>query len=403
MEMELPKITQLIQAEFELPLSKSMANRGLLLAAIFPEITLTAISTAKDSVLLRETLDAYAHGEVHVGAGGTTLRFATAYWATREGSSITLGGTTELNQRPIAPLVDALNALGAEITYANTHAEAPLHIKGRQLQGGSLHLGHVKSSQFVTALMLIAPTMRDGLRLEWDSVVSQPYLVMTAALLRSAGIPVTLTKYGVSIPHVEAVDPVRLVIERDWSAVAFWCEALALSVGGSLTLPGFVDTSNQGDSKVVHYFEPLGIGHKFTEDGLVLSKKSVLTPGHLHYNLQGEPDLAQPLIMTLLLKKIPFEVHGLETLRGKECDRIAAIAEVADALGIELETGEAHIKCSHYPDRFVPISQPLQTHNDHRVAMSLAPLAFQFPITLLHPSVVEKSYPDFWQHWAQLV
>ena len=114
-----------------------MANRGLLLAAIFPEITLTGISTAKDSVLLRETLDAYAHGEVHVGAGGTTLRFATAYWATREGSSITLGGTTELNQRPIAPLVDALNALGAEITYANTHAEAPLHIKGRQLQGGT--------------------------------------------------------------------------------------------------------------------------------------------------------------------------------------------------------------------------------------------------------------------------
>ena len=129
----------------------------------------------------------------------------------------------------------------------------------------------------------------------------------------------------------------------------------------------------------------------------------MLTPGHLHYNLQGEPDLAQPLIMTLLLKKIPFEVHGLETLRGKECDRIAAIAEVADALGIELETGEAHIKCSHYPDRFAPISRPLQTHNDHRVAMSLAPLAFQFPITLLHPSVVEKSYPDFWQHWAQLV
>lgn len=180
MKMELSKIVRPIQAKFELPLSKSMANRGLLLAALYPEITLTGISTAKDSVFLRETLDAYAHGEVHVGAGGTTLRFATAYWATREGSSITLSGTPELNQRSIAPLVDALNALGGDITFINVPKQAPLLIKGRNLKGGSLHLGHVKSSQFVTALMLIAPTMRDGLHLEWDSVVSQPYLVMTA-------------------------------------------------------------------------------------------------------------------------------------------------------------------------------------------------------------------------------
>jgi len=403
MEMELPKITRPIQAEFELPLSKSMANRGLLLAALYPEITLTGISTAKDSVFLSQTLDAYAHGEVHVGAGGTTLRFATAYWATREGSSITLNGTPELNQRAIAPLVDALNALGGAITYANTPNQAPLHIQGTKLRGGALHLGHVKSSQFVSALMLIAPTMRDGLQLEWDSVVSQPYLVMTAALLRSAGIPVTLTKHGATIPYVESVDPVQLVIERDWSAVAFWCEALALSEGGELTFPGFIDPSNQGDSKVVHYFEPLGIAHRFTDQGLVLSKKSVLTPGHLHYNLQGEPDLAQPLIMTLLLKKIPFEVHGLETLRGKECDRIAAIAEVAAALGIQLSTGEAHIKCTSYPAEFTPPTAPLDTRNDHRVAMSLAPLAIVFPITLLQPSVVEKSYPDFWRHWTQLI
>ena len=403
MEMELSKINRPIEAEFELPLSKSMANRGLLLAALYPEITLTGISTAKDSVFLRETLDAFAHGEVHVGAGGTTLRFATAYWATREGSSITLGGTPELNQRSIAPLVDALNALGGDITYTNAPHQAPLHIKGRNLKGGSLQLGHVKSSQFVTALMLIAPTMRDGLQLEWDSVVSQPYLVMTAALLRSARIPVTLTKHGVTIPYVESVDPVQLMIERDWSAVAFWCEALALSEGGTITLPEFVDPSNQGDSKVVHYFEPLGIAHVFTDQGLVLSKKSVLTQGHLHYNLQGEPDLAQPLIMTLLLKKIPFEVHGLETLRGKECDRIAAISEVARILGIELSTGEAHIKCSSYPKEFTRPTAPLDTHNDHRVAMSLAPLTFMFPITIQDPSVVEKSYPDFWRHWTQLV
>ena len=299
--------------------------------------------------------------------------------------------------------MDALNALGGDITYTNAPHQAPLHIKGRNLKGGSLQLGHVKSSQFVTALMLIAPTMRDGLQLEWDSVVSQPYLVMTAALLRSARIPVTLTKHGVTIPYVESVDPVQLMIERDWSAVAFWCEALALSEGGTITLPEFVDPSNQGDSKVVHYFEPLGIAHVFTDQGLVLSKKSVLTPGHLHYNLQGEPDLAQPLIMTLLLKKIPFEVHGLETLRGKECDRIAAISEVARILGIELSTGEAHIKCSSYPKEFTRPTAPLDTHNDHRVAMSLAPLTFMFPITIQDPSVVEKSYPDFWRHWTQLV
>lgn len=390
-----------LSGSFDLPLSKSMVNRGLLLAALWPEITLSGISSASDSQFLQNVLGAVDESEIFVGAGGTTLRFALAYWASREGEEIILKGTDYLNQRPISQLVDALNALGADISYASKEGCAPLAIRGKRLQGGSLVLGHVQSSQFVSALMLLGPSMEKGLQLSWVSLPSKPYVLMTAAILREAGFEVLLHTAGVSIAPGQKPLKKKLYMEPDWSAVAFWCEAVALSKEADIFFPGFQEDSLQGDSKVIHYFEPLGVKYVFENGGLRLQKKSVLSPGHVIYNLIGEPDLAQALVTTMLLKGIPFEINGLSTLVGKETDRIAWMKSFASTLGISLETTPSSVRCLKYPSQLVQPTSAFGAMGDHRVAMALAPVSLQFPIDICEVEVVKKSYPDFWEHWEK--
>lgn len=400
--ISLQPITKPVQGTFELPLSKSMVNRALLLAAMYPEITLSGMSTSSDSVYLQQVLDGYLGDSAMVGAGGTTLRFATAYWACQEGAEMELYGTERLNKRPIAPLVDALNALGASVSYTAAEGEAPLRIQGRNLKGGRLHLGHVSSSQFITALMLISPKMKEGLHLTWDSAPSQPYLVMTAALLRESGFEVLLTAEEFKISAGQQPKKVELFIERDWSAVAFWCEVVALSNEANIELLGFKPESLQGDSRVLDYFEPLGVKSAFENGSLILTKKPILPLGKFTANLISEPDLAQALITTLLVTKVPFEIHGLQTLTTKETNRIVALEQLAQSLGITVRSTRDSLSCVDYPDVFTSGPKSYDSLEDHRVAMSLAPLSLRFPVTINDPSVVAKSYPEFWNHFSQL-
>jgi 3-phosphoshikimate 1-carboxyvinyltransferase len=396
--LSLPKATR-VQGTFNLPLSKSLTNRALVLNALYPDITLSGISSSADSQFLVQSLQKDSDEQIYVGAGGTTLRFSLAYWATQPGKRKIIGGTDVLNSRIVAPLVEALNALGGSITYIGELGCAPLQVEGKSMKGGHLALGHLESSQFVSALMLIGPFLEEGLDLHWESVVSAPYLMMTAAMMRQAGFEVELKTNGVFIPARKTVAPVVLKIEPDWSALAFWCEAIALSPESQLFFPGFTEKSTQGDCKVIHYFEPLGVGHSFTNGGIRLFHKRALSPGLLTYNLVGEPDLAQALILTMIAKRIPFEVNGLGTLRGKECDRINALEIQALTLGIELESTQNSLRCLSYPQEFTLPKVPYSSMEDHRVAMSLAPLSLNFPLTLTEPSVVAKSYPEFWEHW----
>ena len=391
-----------LHGTFELPLSKSMVNRALLLAALFPEITLSGMSSSSDSQYLQQVLEGYLGDSAMVGAGGTTLRFAAAYWACKEGASQELYGTDTLNKRPVAPLVEALNALGGDVRYSKVAGQAPLLVKGKKIKGGNHHMGHVESSQFITALMLISPKMEEGLHLTWDSVPSQPYLVMTAALLREAGFEVLLTSEEFSIAPGQKPKKVELFMERDWSAVAFWCEVVALAEDAEIELVGFKEESLQGDSRVLDYFEPLGVRSQFKNKSLFLSKKPVLALGKFTANLISEPDLAQALITTLLLQKTPFEIHGLQTLRKKESDRIKALVHLANKLGVIVHATLDSMRCEGYPEK-LQIKKPFfDSLEDHRVAMSLAPVSLKFPITICRPEVVEKSYPEFWDHFAQL-
>lgn len=398
----LQRIEGPIEGRFDLPISKSMVGRALLLAALFPEVTLSNMSTSEDSVFLSEVLKGYLPQDGFVGAGGTTLRFATAYWATRAGSVQQLRGTNTLNKRPIAPLVDALNALGGDVRYVDKAGEAPLRIHGRELVGGEYSFGHLNSSQFITALMLVSPTMKNGLQLHWDSVPSQSYLVMTAALLREAGFRVVLTSHSFQIEGGQKPEKVTLFMERDWSAVAFWCEAVALSSEAEITLEGFEKSSLQGDSRVLDYFEPLGVGASFKDGNLVLKKRAVLPLGKYTANLISEPDLAQALVTTLVHLKIPFEIFGLQTLINKETNRIAALQEMAERFGVALKATKESLSCEEYPDELILSHPTFKSYEDHRVAMSLAPLSLRYPIAIDDPEVVGKSYPSFWEHWAQL-
>ena len=391
-----------LNGTFELPLSKSMVNRALLLAALFPEVTLSGMSSSSDSQYLQQVLDGYLGDSAMVGAGGTTLRFATAYWACKEGASQELYGTETLNKRPIAPLVEALNALGGDVRYSKVEGQAPLLVKGKNIKGGSYQMGHVESSQFITALMLISPKMEEGLHLTWDSVPSQPYLVMTAALLRESGFEVLLTNEEFRIAPGQMPKKVELFMERDWSAVAFWCEVVALAEDAEIELVGFKEESLQGDSRVLDYFEPLGVKSQFKNDSLFLSKKSVLDLGKFTANLISEPDLAQALITTLLLQKIPFEIHGLQTLKRKETDRIGALVDLAEKLGVAVRATKDSLICEGYPEHLQLAENIFDSLEDHRVAMSLAPVSLKFPLSIDRPEVVEKSYPEFWDHFFQL-
>ena len=400
--LKLSKRTSHLSGTFELPMSKSMVNRALLISALYPQVTLKGMSTSKDSEYLAQVLSSYSGDDNYLGAGGTTLRFAAAYWAIQEGAQMTLRGTEKLNTRPIAHYVAALNALGAEVSYAEVDGQAPLFIQGVVMTGGHFHMGHVESSQFVTALMIIAPLMTDGMRLTWDSIPSTPYLLMTAALLRQVGFEVELSTKGVVIAPGQEANETVLLMEPDWSAVAFWCEAVALSESAHITLLGFKEESLQGDRKVIQYFEPLGVQHHFTDQGLELTKVPSLAPGQLIYNLIGEPDVAQALVMALVFKRIPFEINGLYTLRLKETDRIAALEEVLNSFGVHLESTPTSIRCLSYPESFKKPTVAFTTYEDHRVAMSLAPVSLLFDISLHDASVVEKSYPEFWKHWSSL-
>lgn len=394
-----------LEGTYALPLSKSICNRAQLLKAFYPQLSLSGMSTSEDSQYLQAALAVSANRptRIYVGAGGTTLRFALAFWSAQPGAEVVLEGTPKLNSRPIAPLVNALRALGASIEYEGVDGEAPLVVKGQKLQGTTLHLGHCSSSQFVTALMILGATLEQPLHLEWSSVPSTPYLVMTAALMRTVGIEVDLHTHGCSLYPTPTLPESIMAVEPDWSAMAFWCEAVALSSSADLFFPGFQEDSIQGDSKVLYYFEPLGVAHRFADGGVYLSKRAGLTPGKLHYNLVGEPDLAQALVTTLLCLRIPFDIHGLQTLRHKECDRLDALSKVAMALGAEMICTPSSLHCDRFATNTPPLELPFETLEDHRVAMSLAPLSLRMPIVLKHPHVVGKSYPEFWSHFAFLL
>lgn len=392
-----------LSATIHLPASKSISNRALIINALSgTNATLGNISDCDDT---RVMLDALRHRpeEINILAAGTAMRFLTAFLSVGK-QTHSLTGTERMRHRPIGVLVDALRNLGAEIAYEAAEGYPPLRITGRKLRGGTLELPGNVSSQYVSALLMIGPAMEQGLRLRLTGkIVSRPYIDMTLSIMRTYGAHAEWQ--GEDTLHVAPVPytPVPYVIENDWSAASYWYQIVALSPApqAGVLLPGLFQASTQGDAQVQEIFRSLGVETTFTPEGVRLSKRGEPTR-HLELNLLRQPDLAQTVVATCLALGTTFHITGLQSLRIKETDRIAALKKEFAKLGFLLEdrndnellwNGE---RCHPTPDA------ALDTYEDHRMAMSLAPCALRLgALRINNPEVVSKSYPHFWQDLRQ--
>lgn len=386
----------------QLPASKSISNRALIINALagspYPAVN---IAQCNDTKVIIDAL-ASNSSVIDIDAAGTAMRFLTAYYSMQEGRNVTITGSQRMLQRPIAPLVDALRQAGAHIDYVDNEGYPPLHIRGKRLLGGHITIpGHI-SSQFISALLLIAPYMQQGLHLTIEGeILSRPYIDMTIGMMLQFG-----AKVSANYPTIE-VEPSPYIprpydVEPDFSALSYWYEIAALNHYIYL-IDNLPPKSLQGDARVADYFAHWGIETIFKPQWAAIypiGKRS--RNKTLRLDLKNEPDLAQTIIMTCALSGQHFCIEGLNNLRIKETDRIAAIISEAAKLGYIFT--QPHPHCIAWNGRRKPIKRPIviDTHNDHRMAMAFAPAALRFDeIIIDNPQVVAKSYPHFWEDLQQ--
>lgn len=378
-----------------LPLSKSVAARALVLQALTPgapAVSDNLLPACDDIAVLRAALGMRS-GEIDIHASGTALRFLTAFYAATDGADVVLTGTARLCERPVAPLVDALRALGADIDYLDREGYAPLRIRGRRLMGGDVTLDASASSQFASALALVAPTMERGLRIAMGGrIPSMPYLSMTLRMLEARGIDARMEAYTAVIPPgtLRSIEPES---EPDWTAASYWYEITAITAGW-VTLPGMKDGSLQGDSVLTAIGERFGVLTEFTPDGAELSASPDLF-SRLDLDMSDYPDLVPALAVTACMVGMPFEFTGVANLRIKECDRLEGLRANLLKLGIIVEVGADTIG---WEGERMPIGEmpEIDPQGDHRIAMAFAPVSAFLPgIIIRDPDVVAKSYPRF--------
>lgn len=387
-----------------LPASKSISNRVLIIHAltggnVMPE----NLSDCDDTKVIIRALS-HRPEVIDIKAAGTAMRFMTAYLSVTEGEH-TITGTERMKHRPIGVLVDALRYLGAEIEYAGEKGFPPLRIRGRQLEGGRLEIPGNVSSQYISALLMIAPVLSKGLEMKLTGgIVSRPYIDLTLHLMHQFGVSAEWTDIDSITVKPQPYRQRPYTIENDWTAASYWYEVLALTdeLGSKVVLPGMLDGSRQGDSAVRYIFSLLGIKTAFADreaDRLTdatLTRHSCML-NRMDYDFTNQPDLAQTLIATCPVLGIPFHFTGLGSLRIKETDRIEAMKTEMEKLGYILHADNG-TELSWEGDRCEPAAQPvIDTYEDHRMAMSFAPLAIRLGrIGINHPEVVSKSYPHYW-------
>jgi len=382
----------------DLPASKSISNRLLVIQHVCKEsFIIENLSDSDDTNALVEGLQNLGQETIDVGHAGTAMRFLTAVLAVTNGSHH-LTGSSRMKERPIGDLVEALNYLGADIQFEEREGYAPLHIEGKKLQGGKVRMPGDVSSQYISALMLVAPTMPQGLIIELDGeIISQDYLRMTAELMKQHGIQVKLEGSSVQVACGEYAAR-QQTVESDWSAASYWYEIMALGKVEELSLLGLFSESLQGDNKVVDLFETLGVRTEFTEYGAKLKEVAQPSVQEFTYDFSHQPDLAQTLAVTLCGMGIPFQLRGLHNLRIKETDRIEALVTELMKFGYTLEDDIPATIC--WDGEHFDVSQQevfVATYEDHRMAMAFAPLALVYPgLIMMSPGVVTKSYPHFW-------
>jgi len=389
-----------IDVEIDLPSSKSESNRALIINA-FANGVLHNLSEARDTQTMMRLLKS-EDKELDVLDAGTTMRFLVAFCALTNQNKI-LTGTPRMRERPIGILVDALREIGAEISYQKNDGFPPLETTGfsRQLKRKISIRGDV-SSQYISAIMMLAPTLPEGLEIALlDKVASKPYILMTLKLMKQFGAELDFTDDNQIIIQPGVYRSAEFSVESDWSGASYWFSIVALTdKAASIALRGLKPDSLQGDNRVMEIMKLLGVESKFTSDGLKLSK--IPHKNFIEYDFSNCPDLVQTIAVTCAAKGIAGEFTGLESLRIKETDRIAALQNELAKIGASLEDIDGKLwKLHTAEDLNIPESIRIETYDDHRMAMAFAPLATMIDITIVDPAAVNKSYPSFWKHMEQ--
>lgn len=386
-----------------LPASKSICNRVLTIVALSDGVgDVYNVSDCDDTNAIINAITMHQKGEkyINIGAAGTAMRFMTAMLALRTKATVTIDGSARMRKRPIKELVDVLCQLGAKIEYAGESDSCPpLLIHQAPMRGGSVSINGSISSQYISALMMIAPGLSDGLTINiTGGLVSRPYVEMTAAIMRDFGAQVLCTDNQITIKQGDYQSRTYSV-ENDWSAASYWYEIRSLIPDVNLRLASLHKNSTQGDSKVAEIFKLFGVETEYTSDGVLLTYNPKSVAERIDIDLQNQPDLAQTIVVTACLKGIPFRISGLSTLRIKETDRISALISQLAKLGYTVrETEDATLE-SDSVRRSCDKAPAIETFDDHRMAMAFAPASIVVPgITIEDAEVVSKSYPKYWEH-----
>jgi len=368
--------TKVVNCEIDLPSSKSISNRLLIIKALCKEkFLIKNLSESDDTILLKNALNS-KEKTINVSHAGTSFRFLTSFLSIQKGKKFILNGSDRMKERPIKELVNSLEGLGVKIEYLEKEDFPPLKIIGTEIDGGEIEIDGTISSQFISSLLLIAPNLKNGLILKIKGeLVSKPYVLMTLKLMGEFGINWTWNKDVITILKQEYVAK-NYTVESDWSAATFWFQSASLSEKCKIILRGLNEESIQGDSACKKIFKDLGVDSVFKNGDLILTKNKRISPSET-YNLIETPDIYQSLKCTLFTLNKDSEFTGIQTLRNKETDRIAAVENEL----LKLNTPKI-----------------IETYNDHRMAMSFAPLSLKFEeLQISNPGVISKSYPNYWK------
>ena len=391
--------------------SKSETNRLLLLQALYPNLTIENTSNSDDSEVMAKALSTACQTElVEVHHAGTAMRFLTAFFAIQENREVVLTGSSRMQERPIKILVDALRQLGAEIRYELNEGFPPIRIIGKKLIQNKVSLYADVSSQYISALLLIAPKLENGIELTLiGEITSIPYIKMTLSLLNEIGVETSFVGNLISVKPLvtpsmssraqsrdEGPNPKSLIVESDWSSASYYYSIVALSeIETSITLSSYKKNSLQGDSVLVEIYKKLGVETKYNSDNSIsISKSFNIQPKTINLNLNNAPDIAQTIAVTCFGLGLDCHLEGLQTLKIKETDRLEALKNELEKLGAKVSTTDESLTL--VSTGILRSNIKIKTYQDHRMAMAFAPLAVKTEIVIEDAAVVSKSYPDFW-------
>ncbi|MEZ4858583.1 MAG: 3-phosphoshikimate 1-carboxyvinyltransferase [Flavobacteriaceae bacterium] len=391
--------TKLPNKAFQIPItgSKSESNRLLILQALYPSIAIENLSESDDTKYLQKALISQ-ESVVDIHHAGTAMRFLTSYFACKENSDVILTGSQRMQERPIGILVEALRELGATIQYVKKEGYPPLKIKGKKITNHQVSIAAHTSSQYISALMLIAPSLPNGLTLQLEGkVTSVPYLKMTLSLLNQLGIEGNFSENTIQIFNKKGFTKQSVTVESDWSSASYFYSIVALSDAAEITLKSYRNPSLQGDALLSEIYKSLGVKTDFfpKENAIKLSKSNQELSKKINFNLENTPDIAQTLAVTCFGLGLGCELTGLHTLKIKETDRLLALKIELEKLGasVSITKDTLHLEPSNTIIKDISIA----TYNDHRMAMAFAPLALKKSLQIEDCEVVSKSYPSFWE------